>query len=148
MWEIFYLYGPTTQKMLRDLMKKCAIVNFKAGATKVMLPDWRRTTLNSVSEIDRIDAIEIKPGSMTLVAPHPFGGCRMGADPKTSVVGSNHRVHGIDNLFVSDPAVFPTALSVDPSVTIMAFSYIAAGQVSTALGKSLVMPKPSMAASA
>jgi choline dehydrogenase-like flavoprotein len=146
--QINYPYGPTTQKMLRDLLKKCAIVNFKAGATKVMLPDWRRTTLSSVSEINRIDSIEIKPGSLTLVAPHPFGGCRMGADPKTSVVDSSHRVHGIDNLFVADPAVFPTGPSVDPSVTIMAFSYIAAGHVAAALGKSIVMPKPSTAASA
>ena len=133
--QIHYPYGPTTQKMLRDLMKKAAIVNFKAGARKVMLGDLKRTTLNSVDEIDRIDAIEIKPGSLTLVAPHPFGGCRMGTDPKTSVTDSSHRVHGIDNLFVADPSVFPTGPSVDPSVSIMAFSYIAAEHIANALGK-------------
>eukprot|EP01032_Pedospumella_encystans_P012491 gene12491-14451_t len=133
--QIHYPYGPTTQKMLRDLMKKAAIVNFKAGARKVMLGDLKRTTLNSVDEIDRIDAIEIKPGSLTLVAPHPFGGCRMGTDPKTSVTDSSHRVHGIDNLFVADPSVFPTGPSVDPSVSIMAFSYIAAEHIANAMGK-------------
>jgi choline dehydrogenase-like flavoprotein len=133
--QIHYPYGPTTQKMLRDLMKKAAIVNFKAGARKVMLGDLKRTTLNSVEEIDRIDAIDIKPGSLTLVAPHPFGGCRMGTDPKTSVTDSSHRVHGIDNLFVADPSVFPTGPSVDPSVSIMAFSYIAAEHIANALGK-------------
>ena len=116
-------------------MKKAAIVNFKAGARKVMLGDLKRTTLNSLDEIDRIDAIEIKPGSLTLVAPHPFGGCRMGTDPKTSVTDSSHRVHGIDNLFVADPSVFPTGPSVDPSVSIMAFSYIAAEHIANAMGK-------------
>jgi choline dehydrogenase-like flavoprotein len=140
--KIQYPYGPITQKMLRDLMKKSAIVNFKAGATKVMLGDLRRTTLHSIDEIDRIDSIEIKPGSLTLVAPHPFGGCRMGVDPKTSVTDSSHRVHGIENLFVADPSVFPTGPSVDPSVTIMAFSYIAAKHIGTALGKDLVLVKP------
>jgi choline dehydrogenase-like flavoprotein len=50
----------------------------------------------------------------------------MGADPKTSVVGMDHRVHGFQNLFVADPSVFPTGPSVDPSFTIMAFSTIAA----------------------
>ena len=50
----------------------------------------------------------------------------MGKDPKTSVVGIDHRVHGTDNLFVADPSVFPTAPSVDPSLTIMAFSCVAA----------------------
>lgn len=139
--QILYPYGPITRKMLRDLMKKAAIVNFQAGATMVMLPDWRRTTLKSVAEIHRIDAIEIKPGSLTIAAPHPFGGCRMGADSKTSVTHSSHRVHGLDNLFVADPSVLPTGPSVDPSVTIMGFSYIAAQSVAQALGKrTLALP--------
>jgi choline dehydrogenase-like flavoprotein len=136
--HIHYPYGPITQKMLRDILKKCAIVNFKAGASKVILGDLQRTTLNSIDELDRIDKIEIKPGSLAVVAPHPFGGCRMGPNPKTSVTNSTHRVHGIDNLFVADPSVFPTAPSVDPSVTIMAFSYIAAKHIGKALGKDLV----------
>lgn len=135
--EIIYPYGPTTQKMLRDLLKKIVTVNFKAGATKVMLSDIRRTELTSMSQIGLIDRIEVKPGNLFIAAPHPFGGCRMGPDPKTSVTDSTHRVHGIDNLFVADPSVFPTGPSVDPSVTIMAFSYIAAGHVAAALGKQL-----------
>ncbi|MFJ3054985.1 FAD-dependent oxidoreductase [Herbaspirillum sp. NPDC087042] len=135
--ELIYPYGPTTQKMLRDLLKKIAIVNFKAGATKVMLADLRRTELSSVDQIDLIDRIEIKPGSLFIAAPHPFGGCRMGQDARTSVTDSSHRVHGLDNLFVADPSVFPTGPSVDPSVTIMAFSYVAAAHVADALGKKL-----------
>lgn len=135
--ELRYPYGPITQAMLRDLMKKAAIVNFKAGATKVMLGDLHRTTLTSVDQINAIDAIEIKPGNLFIAAPHPFGGCRMGRDAHTSVTDSTHRVHGFDNLFVSDPSVFPTGPSVDPSVTIMAFSYVAAGHIASALGKQL-----------
>jgi len=135
--ELLYPYGPTTKKMFRDLLKKLVILNFKAGATKVMLCDLRRTELTSVDQIGLIDKVEIKPGSLFLAAPHPFGTCRMGTDPKTSVTDSSHRVHGFDNLFVADPSVFPTGPSVDPSVTIMGFSYIAAGHVAAALGKKL-----------
>ncbi len=58
----------------------------------------------------------------------------MGRDPRTSVVGMDHRVHGTDNLFVTDPSVFPTAPSVDPSLTIMAFSAVAAEHVRQAIG--------------
>jgi choline dehydrogenase-like flavoprotein len=50
----------------------------------------------------------------------------MGKDPKTSVVNSDHEVHAVKGLFVTDPSVFPTAVSVDPSETIMAFSLVAA----------------------
>jgi choline dehydrogenase-like flavoprotein len=38
-------------------------------------------------------------------------------------------VHGVANLFVADSSVFPTAVSVDPSLTIMGFSCIAARHV-------------------
>ena len=50
------------------------------------------------------------------------------------VVGFDHRVHGTDNLYVTDPSVFPTPPSVDPSLSIMAFSYVAAGHLADALG--------------
>lgn len=135
--ELIYPYGPTTRKIMRDLLKKIAIVNFQAGASKVMLADLHRTELTSVDQLGLIDEIEVRPGSLFIAAPHPFGGCRMGPDPKTSVTDSSHRVHGIDNLFVADPSVFPTGPSVDPSVTIMGFSYIAAGHVASAMGRRL-----------
>jgi choline dehydrogenase-like flavoprotein len=38
-------------------------------------------------------------------------------------------VHGTDNLYVADSSVFPTSSSLDPSLTIMAFSYVAADQI-------------------
>lgn len=53
----------------------------------------------------------------------------MGDDPATSVVGSDHQAHEVPNLFVADPSVFPSGPSVDPSETIMAFAYVAAGNI-------------------
>jgi hypothetical protein len=43
-----------------------------------------------------------------------MGGCAMGGDPRTSVVDSTLRYHGMDNLFVVDnnvldPGLFPVA---------------------------------------
>ena len=79
-------------------------------------------------------AIDLRPSRNLFAAPHPGGAARMGADPRTSVVGFDHRVHGYDNLYVADPSVFPTPPSVDPSVSIMAFSYVAADHLADALG--------------
>lgn len=123
---INYPYGPITQKILRDLLKKQVILTFKTGAKKVMIADYKATTLNSINELSKIDAIKITNSGLLMAAPHPFGGCRMGKDPRTSVVDSSHRVHGCENLYIADPSVFPTGPSVDPSLTIMAFSYVAA----------------------
>ena len=42
---------------------------------------------------------------------HPVGTCMMGADPAQSVVDSNLKVHGLENLYVVDASVFPTVTS-------------------------------------
>ena len=57
---------------------------------------------------------------------HLVGGARMGARPEDGVVGPDHRVFGIDNLFVVDGSVFPTQGSANPALTIMALAARAA----------------------
>lgn len=53
---------------------------------------------------------------------HPSGSARMGLDPATSVVGANLRCHAIPNLAVASAAVFPTAGSANPTLTIMSLA--------------------------
>jgi choline dehydrogenase-like flavoprotein len=53
---------------------------------------------------------------------HVLGTCRMGADPDASVVDARGRSHEIPNLYVADASVFPSALSVNPALTIMALA--------------------------
>lgn len=54
--------------------------------------------------------------------PHLSGTCRMGDDPGRSVVDKNGRSHDISNLFIADNSVFPSSLSANPALTIMALS--------------------------
>ncbi|XP_075973246.1 ecdysone oxidase-like [Anticarsia gemmatalis] len=49
--------------------------------------------------------------NMVLTVYHPVGTCMMGSDPKTSVVDSRLRVHGVDNLRVIDASIMPTITS-------------------------------------
>jgi choline dehydrogenase-like flavoprotein len=53
---------------------------------------------------------------------HTIGTCRMGADPDASVVDPQGRSHEIDNLWICDNSVFPSALVANPALTIMALS--------------------------
>lgn len=53
---------------------------------------------------------------------HHIGTARMGADPRTSVVDANCRVHSVDNLFVAGSAVFPTSSQANPTLTLVAMS--------------------------
>lgn len=56
-------------------------------------------------------------------ACHQQGTVRMGGDPEKSVLNEWGQAHGVDNLFVVDGAGFPTALGVNPTLTIMAHSW-------------------------
>lgn len=63
--------------------------------------------------------------SATSVGPqgaYGVGTTRMGDDPRTSVVDSNCRVHGVTNLFVTGGSVFPTSGLGDPVLTLVALS--------------------------
>jgi choline dehydrogenase-like flavoprotein len=53
---------------------------------------------------------------------HLVGGCRMGFDPKESVVDSMHRAWECPNLLIADGSVMPTQGAANPALVIMALS--------------------------
>jgi choline dehydrogenase-like flavoprotein len=57
----------------------------------------------------------------------------MGNDPKTSVVDAQCKAHEVDNLFVVDGSVFPSASEKNPTLTIMAVSARAADHIAKTL---------------
>jgi choline dehydrogenase-like flavoprotein len=76
---------------------------------------------------DASDALKASSISLT----HPLGGCRMAEDATKGVVDEFGRVfdktkHGTDavykGLYIADAAIMPTALGVNPSLTISALA--------------------------
>jgi choline dehydrogenase-like flavoprotein len=63
---------------------------------------------------------------------HAMGTCRMGADPKTSVVNEFGQSHDVRNLFICDTSVFVTGAGVNPTLTAMATAQRACEQMMTA----------------
>ncbi|TAE25147.1 MAG: GMC family oxidoreductase [Cytophagales bacterium] len=53
---------------------------------------------------------------------HVIGTARMGTDPDLAVVDPDGRSFDVPNLYISDNSTFPSALSVNPALTIMALS--------------------------
>src|SRR5215210_5470256 len=60
---------------------------------------------------------------------HNRGTCRMGNDPKTSVVNRFHRAHGVPNLFVVDGSNLVTGGRNHPTMTIQALAFRAADHI-------------------
>ena len=56
-------------------------------------------------------------------SPHLLGTCRMGDDPKSSVVDRHHRAHDIRNLFICDGSSFVTSGRGQPTMTIQALAF-------------------------
>ena len=65
------------------------------------------------------------PGLGLSGGQHQAGTCRMGDDPKTSVVDKHCRVHDVENLYVVDGSVHVTNGGFNPVLTIMAIAYYA-----------------------
>jgi choline dehydrogenase-like flavoprotein len=61
---------------------------------------------------------DIKTTSTT----HFLGTTRMHDDPRSGVVDRDGRVHGVDNLFITGSAVFPSGGYANPTLTIVALS--------------------------
>ena len=61
---------------------------------------------------------------------HQLGGCRMGSDPRTSVVDAYCKAHDLPNLYVVDGSVFPSSSEKNPTLTIMALAARTADHIS------------------
>ena len=64
-----------------------------------------------------IDARGLKPNEIILASTHPQSTCKMGADPKRSVVNSYCQSHDLKNLFICDMSVFPSSLGAPPQIS-------------------------------
>lgn len=63
-----------------------------------------------------------RPRDLKLMAFHPLGTARAHADPRAGVVDGDLRLHGVPGIHVADGSVVPSALGVNPQLTIMALA--------------------------
>ena len=66
---------------------------------------------------------------------HHIGTARMGTDPRHSVVDSDCRVHGVDNLYIAGSATFPTSSQANPTLTVVALAVRLAGHLRVLHGR-------------
>ncbi len=114
-----------TQADLRQFLRATRLLcgmHFDMGAERVILPFTRLHELTSADQIALIDESRIKISDLELFTPHLMGSVRLGGDERDSVVNPDHEVWDLPGCYVSDASVFPTAIGVNPQVTIMAMA--------------------------
>lgn len=92
---VYFTNGENERRMIRH-------------AEKVMQEVWRAAGGRDLWTVDR--------------SAHTLGTCRMGDDARTAVVNADGRSYDIPNLYLADGSVFPSCLSVNPAITIMALA--------------------------
>jgi choline dehydrogenase-like flavoprotein len=76
---------------------------------------------------DRLQAMDFAANRGSVFSAHQLGTARMGADPSSSVCDPGGRVRSdrgalVRSLYVADGSLFPTAIGVNPMVSIMALA--------------------------
>lgn len=109
--KITYRLGENTSKMLRHGEERAKEILLAAGAKKVLSKAGGKVWWRA--------------------GWHQMGTCRMGNDPKNSVVNSWGRSHDIKNLFIVDGSIFVTAGAVNPTSTIQALALYIGDRIKT-----------------
>jgi choline dehydrogenase-like flavoprotein len=124
--SIRYWLNDHDVKKIRRGLGILSRVFFAAGAREVHLPIAGSDPLRSLDDVGAFEKRALAARHVDVTAYHPLGTCRMGPDPKSSVIGSDHQAHDVDGLFICDGSVMPSSLGVNPQMTIMAMSLRAA----------------------
>jgi len=107
-------YDDNDEKLVKDFLEQTKLMFEKAGVYDIHTYDNKQ------------------PPGLDI---HEMGGCRMGKDPKTSVLNKFNQVWDAPNVFVTDGSFMVSASCVNPSLSYMAFTARAADHAVSELKK-------------
>jgi choline dehydrogenase-like flavoprotein len=116
-------------------VKLLSELHFSMGAEYVMLPFAHIDRATSMDEVRKIDEINAPIETLDLFTVHLMGTARMGSQRDRSVVSIDGEVWDLPGCYVADASLFPTAIGVNPQITIMALATHVASRIAEALGK-------------
>ena len=111
-----------------------AEIFFAGGAKRVFSCVHGHDVISNFRDLQRLRDANIRAIDLTLSAFHPLGTARIGVDPSKSVCGPDHQTHDVPGLYVVDGSNVPSALGVNPQLTIMALATRAAEMLAERLG--------------
>jgi choline dehydrogenase-like flavoprotein len=109
-------------------------MTYKDHPDDIKLVTW--LTRHALDILDAAGAVKrwSRPIAEQQFSVHLLGTCRMGNDPKTSVINPDHRTHDVKNLFLCDGSSLVTSGRGQPTMTIQALAYRAADRITARRG--------------
>jgi len=118
-----YALTDEDRRQLAEGLVHCCEVLLAAGAREVLVPYWvDPLVLRPGDDLGAILRRGVRQGEIPIASTHPQSTCRMGGDPRSSVVDSWGESHEVRGLFVADMSVFPTSLGAPPQITTAALA--------------------------
>jgi choline dehydrogenase-like flavoprotein len=135
---IRYRLSEYDRRHVRRGVEGAARVLLAAGAKELFSTQNRLVRFQRGNEpleawLARVDRAGYGSNQTFYYSFHQMGTCRMGADPRTSVVDGAGEAHAVKRLFVADASLFPSASGVNPMVTIAALAHYVAQQIKARL---------------
>ncbi|CAI9094953.1 OLC1v1030791C1 [Oldenlandia corymbosa var. corymbosa] len=135
--EITYNMDRIDEQNIKAGLEKVLRILAHAGAEEIGTHHVGGKSINvkkvSYGEFDKFvkeeSARPLKDLETPICSAHQMGSCRMGVDPECSAVNPMGETWEIEGLYVADTSVFPTALGVNPMVTVQAIAYCTAQSV-------------------
>ena len=109
--------------------------NFLAGAEEIMVATsptmhWKRESNEDIeSFIGKVRKVRNEPYRILLGSAHQMGTARIHPNPSEGVVDLNGKVHGLENVYITDSSTFPRCSGVNPMITIQAMSHFLASKI-------------------
>jgi choline dehydrogenase-like flavoprotein len=131
---VTYNLGPEDVRRMHDAMVHASEIALAAGAHKLYPFVVGHPPLEGRRDLEAFRREKLGPSDFVWTSYHPLGTCRMGTDPKTSVIDTDHASHDVPGLFVVDGSAVRGPLGVNPQLTIMALATRAAGRIADRIG--------------
>ena len=108
--------------------KQAGRILLAAGAERAMPLTFRSLSYTAAEQLEELDDVVRDNTDIQLHTSHPQGGNAISRDPAKGVVDEHFRLHDAVGVYVCDSSVFPSAVTVNPQLTVMALAdYAAAG---------------------
>jgi choline dehydrogenase-like flavoprotein len=124
--KLTYEPHPDDLKRLTAGLELIGDIYLAAGATRVMPPTFKFIEVSEREDLGRISNSVRDASDITVHSSHPQGGNGLSKDPQKGVVDENFELHGQKGVYVCDASVFPSAITVNPQLTVMALADYAA----------------------
>ncbi len=116
-----YKLDPSDVPYIKTTLARAARLLFASGAVELYLPVAGTMPVKSMKEfkeaLSRADA-----GNFEIISVHAMSSAPMGSDPAKSVVDTDGKLRGFENVLITDASILPTNIGESPQGTVMAFS--------------------------